>query len=99
MRLASNAGLLFAVLAVAAPPSPAASSSLLYLTAAEWKRADRATKMVLVSDFMRIYCGDIRMSLDRFIDCVDDSPGTGTTFPQALACSSRLARDAVASKN
>ena len=95
MRLTRHAGLLFAVLAVAAPPSPAASSSLLYLTTAEWKRADRATKTVLVSDFMRIYCGDIRMSLDRFIDCLDDNPGTEATFPQALACASRLARDAL----
>jgi len=94
MRLAGYAALLFAVLVVEAP-APAASSSLLYLTAVEWKASDRATKTALASDFMRIYCGDVRMSLDRFVDCLDDSPGTGATFPQALACSSRLARDAL----
>jgi hypothetical protein len=94
MRLAGHAVVWFALVAVAGPVSAAASSSLLYLTAAEWKRADRATKSVLASDFMRIYCGDIRMSADRFIDCLDDNPGTGIAFPQALACSSRLAKDA-----
>jgi hypothetical protein len=93
MRRAGYAGLLLAVLAVAARPSSAASYSLLYSTAAEWKRSDRATKIALAGDFMRIYCGDIRMSLDRLVDCLDGSAEAGPTFPQAMACSSRLLQE------
>lgn len=99
MRIARYKMRLFAVLILVTPTAlkaatDAASRSLLYMTTTEWKAADRATRTALAADFMRIYCGDVRMSLEQFIDCLDESSGAAATFDLALACSSALARGA-----
>jgi hypothetical protein len=96
MRLVRRTALLLAPLVIAtrmSPPAASAAQSLLYMTPAEWKAASSQIKMNFTQEFMRVYCGDPRMSYDRFIDCLDAASGGMTTFEQALTCSSRVLQD------
>lgn len=94
MRLALT--ILIGVLAIAAP-CPRASAdrdgayatraaTLLYLDRRGWQQAKKDEKIALVSDFMRVFCGNPAMPAANLVDCLDRGEGAGGMFEHALAC-------------
>jgi hypothetical protein len=71
----------------AAPPASAApAGALLYLDQSRWQQADRAQKIALAADFMRIFCGDPAMPPSNLVGCLDRTGETGSMFERALIC-------------
>jgi hypothetical protein len=70
--------------------APAASAvpagTLLYLDQSRWRQADRAQKIALAADFMRIFCGNPAMPASILVGCLDHAEGTGSMFERALSC-------------
>ena len=72
---------------LAAPPASAApAGTLLYLDQSRWRQADRAQKLALAADFMRIFCGNPVMPASILVGCLDNVEETGSIFERALSC-------------
>jgi hypothetical protein len=67
--------------ALAAP-----AGTLLYLDQSRWRQADKAQKLALAADFMRIFCGNPAMPPSNLVGCLDHAEGTGSMFERALGC-------------
>jgi hypothetical protein len=73
--------------ALAAPSASAApAGALLYLDRSRWRQADSAQKIALVTDFMRIFCGNPVMPASILVGCLDNVEETGSIFERALSC-------------
>jgi hypothetical protein len=71
----------------AAAVAPAqAASTLLYLDQSNWRHADRARRIALAADFMRIYCGNPAMPATDLVACLDQVRDAGPVFARALSC-------------
>ena len=68
------------------PAAPALAGTLLYLDQSQWRQADRAQKIALAADFMRIYCGNPAMPPSNLVGCLDSGEQTGPIFERALIC-------------
>lgn len=72
------------------PAAPSASAApagtLLYLDQSRWQQADRAEKIALAADFMRIFCGNPAMPPLTLVDCLDRAEQSGPMFGRALIC-------------
>jgi hypothetical protein len=66
--------------------SVAPAGTLLYLDQSHWRQADRAEKIALATDFMRIFCGNPAMPPSNLVGCLDHAEGTGSMFERALIC-------------
>ena len=66
--------------------SPVSAGTLLYLDKRGWSQADRARKVVIAADFMRVFCGDPNMPAIDLVDCLDRSEGAEPLFERALSC-------------
>jgi hypothetical protein len=62
------------------------AGTLLYLDQSGWRQADRAQKIALAADFMRIFCGNPAMPPSILVDCLDSVEETGPIFERALTC-------------
>lgn len=62
------------------------AGTLLYLDQSDWRQADRARKMELAADFMRIYCGNPAMPATDLVACLDQVRDAGPLFARALSC-------------
>jgi hypothetical protein len=62
------------------------AGTLLYLDQSRWRQADRAQKIALATDFMRIFCGNPAMPPSDLVGCLDHIEGTGSMFERALSC-------------
>ncbi len=72
------------------PAAPSASAApagtLLYLDQSRWRQADRAEKIALAADFMRIFCGNPAMPPSILVGCLDSAAQAGSMFERALMC-------------
>ncbi len=66
--------------------APAPAGTLLYLDQSQWRQADRAQKIALAADFMRIFCGNPAMPPSILVGCLDDAEDAGSMFEHALIC-------------
>ena len=71
---------------VAPPASAVPASTLLYLDRSRWQQADRAQKIALAADFMRIFCGNPAMPPSNLVGCIERTGETGSMFERALIC-------------
>jgi hypothetical protein len=67
-------------------PSTAPAGALLYLDRSRWRQADRAEKIALAADFMRIFCGNPAMPPSILVGCLDSAEDSGSMFERALIC-------------
>ena len=82
--VAQSKGVLFAILsltqlAVAEAPAIASevgATDVLYLGGSDWLRSDPERKLALAAAFMRIFCTEPRMSVDRLVICLDNDRRT-----------------------
>lgn len=70
----------------AASVSAASAAALLYLDQTRWQQADRAQKITLAADFMRIFCGNPAMPASDLVGCLDNFEASGPIFERALSC-------------
>ena len=71
----------------AAPSASAVpAGTLLYLDQSRWQQADRAQKIALAADFMRIFCGNPAMPPSNLVGCLDRTEETASMFERALIC-------------
>jgi hypothetical protein len=70
----------------AASVSAASAGALLYLDQTRWQQADRAQKITLAADFMRIFCGNPSMPASDLVGCLDNFEASGPIFERALSC-------------
>jgi len=66
--------------------SVAPAGTLLYLDQSQWRQADRAEKIALAADFMRIFCGNPAMPPSILVGCLDSAEESGSMFEHALIC-------------
>jgi hypothetical protein len=71
---------------VAAAAPTAVAGTLLYLDQSDWRQADRARKIELAADFMRIYCGNPAMPAADLVTCLDQVRDAAPVFARALSC-------------
>jgi hypothetical protein len=67
-------------------PDDPPPQSLSFMTARDWQRAPRETRVVLAADFMRVFCVRPTMSPIRLADCLDGDAQSAVPFDNALAC-------------
>jgi hypothetical protein len=77
---------------VAAAAATEVAGTLLYLDQSDWRQADRARKLALAADFMRIYCGNPAMPATDLVACLDAGGESGPVFAHALSCVAAGAR-------
>ena len=63
-----------------------AAGALLYMDQSGWRQADRARRIALATDFMRIYCGNPAMPPLELVTCLDEARDSGLIFERALSC-------------
>ena len=87
----------FSITAAAATDrSDVGVTDVLYVTASEWQQLPPARKIALSAAFMRIFCTDVRMPLERLVACLDKDSKAEPVFERAIACSAAIVRSDLA---
>lgn len=76
--------------AAAGAPGEPQAQSISFMTVRDWQRSSDADKIMLSSDFMRVFCISPTMAPKRLADCLDSQPGMDPLFERAIDCSKRI---------